>query len=146
MNTEITSTESFDSLLRNNPQLNSPATLQGIAALVEKLAPILQGERLHNVIDLLSAVSDVVDMTDDAMVQKMMQSYESLTTSAFNLNNAVRYAAAQAGDEKEPPTAWQLLRRLNRDEDTRRGMAMVLGILGLLGKQARQGAEELPED
>lgn len=137
---------SFDAFLKNNPQLNDAATQDGMAALVEKLAPLLQSKRMHNVIDLLSAVSDVVDMADDAMVQKMMHGYENLTTGAFNLNNTFRYAAAQAGAESEPPTVWQAMRRLNRDKDARRGLAMVLGILALLGQQARQGAEELPDD
>ncbi len=146
MNTQVKATESFETTLRNNPQLNDPATLRGVEALVGKLAPLLQGKRLHNVIDLLSAVSDVVDMADDAMVQKMMHGYESLATGAFNLNNTLRYAAAQAGAEKEPPTVWQALRRLNSDEDTRRGLAVALAALSLLGKQARQGAEELADD
>lgn len=137
---------SFDTFLQDNPQLNDAATQEGMAALVEKLAPLLQGRRFHNLVDLLSAVSDLVDMTDDAMVQKMMKGYEDLTASAFNLNNLMRHAGAQAGAEKEPPTVWQSLRRLNRDADARRGLAMALAMLGLLGRQARQDAAVLPED
>lgn len=136
---------SFESFLQDNPQLNDAATQDGMAALVEKLAPLLQGKRFHNLVDLLSAVSDVVDMADDAMVQKMMKGYEDLATGAFNLNNLVRYAGAQAGAEKEPPTVWQSLRRLNADADARRGLAMALAMLGQLGRQARQDAATLPE-
>ena len=146
MTTEMTQNTSFDALLRNNPQLNDPATLQGIADLVGKLAPLLQGQRLHNLVDLLSAVSDVVDMADDAMIQKLMKGYENVVTGAFNISNLVNYAAAQAGAEEEPPTVWQSLRRLNRDADARRGVAMTLAMLSQLGRQAREGAAVLPDD
>ncbi len=139
-------TQSFDRFLQDNPQLNDPATLEGMAALTEKLAPLLQLKRFHNVVDLLSAVSDVVDMTDDALVQKMMKSYEDLAAGAFNINNVMRYAGAQAGAEKEPPTVWQSLKRLNGDADARRGLAMALSMLGQLGRQARNEATTLSED
>lgn len=138
-------TPSFDSFLRDNPQLNDPATLEGMGALAEKLAPLLQLKRFHNLIDLLSAASDVVDMTDDAMVQKLMRGYEDVAAGAFNLNNVMRYAGAQAGAEKEPPTVWQSLKRLNGDADARRGLAMALSMLGMLGRQARNDAATLPE-
>lgn len=144
--TRLPSNGSFDSFLQGNPQLNDAATQEGMAALVEKLAPLLQSKRFHNLIDLLSAVSDMVDMTDDAMVQKMMKGYEDLTAGAFNLNNMMRYAGAQAGAEEDPPTVWQSLRRLNGDADARRGLAMALAMLGLLGRQARQNAATLPDD
>ncbi len=146
MNPVPASNGSFDALLHDNPQLNDPATLQGISALVEKLAPLLQGRRFHNLVDLLSAISDVVDMADDAMVQKMMKGYEDVIAGAFNLNNLMRYASTQAGAEEEPPTVWQSLRRLNRDADARRGLAMALAMLGLLGRQVRQNAATLAED
>ncbi len=146
MNDLVTSPESLDTLLKNDPGLNNPATLQGISDLVGKLAPLLQGQRLHNLVDLASAVSDVVDMADDAMVQKLMKGYEGVAAGAFNITNAMNYASAQAGAEKEPPTVWQALRRLNRDEDARRGLSVAMSMLSLLGKQAREGAAVLPDD
>ena len=151
MNTQVAETatapkQSFDTFLRSNPQLNDQATIEGMSALVEKLAPLLQLKRFHNLIDLLSATSDVVDMADDAMVQKLMKGYEDVVAGAFNLNNLTRYASAQAGAEKEPPTVWQAMRRLNRDEDARRGLAVVLAMLGQIGRQARQDAVILPDD
>ena len=146
MNDLVNSTESLDTLLKSDPGLNNPATLQGISDLVAKLAPLLQGQRLHNLVDLASAVSDVVDMTDDAMVQKLMKGYEGVAAGAFNVANALNYASAQAGAEKDPPTVWQALKRLNRDEDARRGLSVAMSMLALLGRQAREGAEILPDD
>ncbi|HPF27620.1 MAG TPA: DUF1641 domain-containing protein [Steroidobacteraceae bacterium] len=146
MNTQLAYKETLNSLLQNDPQLNDPATLEGISSLLGKLAPLVQGQRLHNLVDLLSALSDVVDMTDDAMVQKMMRTYEDLAAGAFSLANLSRFAAAHAGSEEQPPTAWQALRRLNSDADARRGLAMMLAMLSQLGRQARLGAMALPED
>ena len=151
MNTQLAETRkdsngSFDTFLQNNPQLHDPAMLDGVAALVEKLSPLLQGRRFHNLVDLLSALPDVVDMTDDAMVQKMMKGYEDLVTGAFNINNAMRFASVQAGAEEEPPTLWQTMRRLNRDPDARRGLAVGLAMLSQMGRQARQDAVILPDD
>ncbi len=151
MNTRLADTrhaskDSFDTFLQDNPQLNDPATLRGMGELVEKLAPLLQGKRFHNLVDLLSAVSDMVDMADDAMVQKMMKGYENVVAGAFTLSNVTRYASAQAGAEEEPPTVWQSLRKLNRDADARRGLAMAMAMLGALGRQARQDAAMPPDD
>ena len=151
MNTQVADTrhsskQSFDNFLQDNSQLNDPATLRGMADLVEKLAPLLQGRRFHNLVDLLSAVSDVVDMTDDAMVQKMMKGYENVVAGAFTLNNLTRYASAQAGAEEDPPSLWQSLRKLNRDADARRGLMMVTAMLGQLGRQARHDATMPPDD
>lgn len=151
MNTQLAETPqasngSFETFLKDNPQLHDPAMLDGVAALVEKLSPLLQGRRFHNLVDLLSALSDVVDMTDDAMVQKMMKGYEDVVAGAFNINNSMRYASAQAGAEEEPPTLWQSMRRLNSDPDARRGLAVALAMLTQMGRQSRQDAVILPDD
>lgn len=140
MSNEIESTRSLEAVVRENPQLNDPATLDGIASLVGKLAPLIQGERFHNLVDLASALSDVVDMTDNAMVQKLAQDYENLAAGAFNMSNSLRYASAQAGASEQPPTLWQTIRALNGDEDARRGLAVVISLLGLLGREARLSA------
>ena len=119
-----------------NPQLNHPATLESLDALLDKLAPLIQGQRFNNLVDLASALSDVVAMADNAMVQKLARDYENLAAAAFNLNNAFRHATAEAG-QGEPPTLWQTLRQFNRNEDARRGLAMVVSLLTLLGRDAR---------
>mgnify|MGYP003607146636 CR=1 FL=1 len=146
MSNETTSSAAVENLVRNNPQLNHPATVAGIEALITKLAPLLQGERLHNLVDLASALSDVVDMADNAMVQKLARDYENLATAAFNLNGAFRYASAQGAAESEPPTLWQTLRRFNRDADARRGLAVVVALLTLLGRDARHAQQMVGHD
>lgn len=146
MSNETTSPASIQAALRDNPQLNDPATLAGIESLIAKLAPLVQGERLHNLADLASALSDVVDMADNAMVQKLARDYENLAAGAFNLNGAFRHASAQAAAEGEPPSLWQTLRRFNRDTDARRGLATVVALLALLGRHARHSQQLLDHD
>lgn len=146
MSNETTPLASVDTVLRTNPQLNNPATVAGIESLIGKLAPLVQGERLHNLVDLASALSDIVDMADNAMVQKLARDYENLAAAAFNMNNAVRYASAQAAAESEPPSLWQTLRRFNRDADARRGLATVVALLALLGRNARYAQQVADQD
>ena len=137
---------SLDDLVKSSPEMNDQATLEGLAALLEKLAPLLQGWRLHNVVDLLSAVSDIVDMADDAMIQKLMKGYEELVAGAWMLGNSARFSMLQASQKPSPPTLWQSLKRLNQDADVRRGLNVALNFLGAVGRQARLGGEHLPED
>lgn len=146
MSNEIATTPSLEAVVRDNPQLNDPATLDGIASLVGKLAPLIQGERFHNLVDLASALSDVVDMADNAMVEKLARDYENLAAGAFNLSSSLRYASAQAGAHEDPPSLWQTIRALNRDDDARRGLAVVISLLTLLGRESRMSAQVMAED
>ncbi|MBK0327579.1 DUF1641 domain-containing protein [Rhodobacteraceae bacterium F11138] len=116
------------------------ATEAGLVELANKLAPLIQGRRLHNVIDLLSLASDGVDMADDAMIQKMMAAYEDVVSNTWMLSNAARFAANQAAQEPVP-TRLGLLRAI-ADEDVRRGMHFVLQFLAVLGRQTAAGVDE----
>lgn len=146
MDTQINANGRFSELLASSGSLNHEATVQGVSNLIDKLAPLLQSGRLHNVVDVLSALSDVVDLADDALIQKLTRNFEVFTAAAFNMNNALEYAVAQAGAQGELPSIWQTIRRINRDDDARRGLAVVVSLLVLLGRQARQGAMPMPDD
>lgn len=110
-----------------------PATQEGLLELANKLAPLLQGKRLHNLVDLMSLVSDGVDMVDDAMVQKMMAGYEDLVSNAWMLSNAARYAHNKVEQTPTPSTLG--LVRAARDEDVRRGVYFALQFLAVIGRQ-----------
>jgi len=126
--------------------LQDEATLAGLADLLEKLAPVLQGRRLHNIVDLLAATSDVIEMTDDAMLQKLMALYEDSVGGIWMLTNALRYASAQAAANPTPPTLWQSVKKFNQNEDARRGLDVVSNILAELGRQAAIKGQKMPED
>lgn len=142
----VASTQSLEQVLKSSPALQSQATLEGVADLLEKVSPLLQGRRLHNIIDLLAAVSDVVDMTDDAMVQKLMTLYEESIGGVWALTNALQYASVQAAEEEVPPGLWKILRRLNNDENARRGLVTAINLMAELGRQSKISGQPMPED
>lgn len=111
------------------------ATERGLTELLGKVAPLIQGKRFDNIVDLLSLVSDGVDMFDDAMVQKLMKTYEELIGAAWGLGNAARFAAAQTSASTSP-SLFGLLRMAGQ-EDVRRGLAFTLTFLSIIGRQMR---------
>jgi uncharacterized protein YjgD (DUF1641 family) len=112
------------------------ATEKGLTELLAKVTPLIQGKRFDNVVDLLSLVSDGVDMFDDAMVQKLMKGYEEVIGGVWGLGNAARFAAAQTS-ASAPPSLFGLLRMAGQ-EDVRRGLAFALTFLAVLGRQMRK--------
>ncbi|AKA26203.1 DUF1641 domain-containing protein [Pseudomonas chlororaphis] len=106
----------------------------GLDALLEKLQPLLDGGRLDNLVDLLSLLSDLVDLLDPPMVEKLARLFEEATAVTWSLGNALRLAKAETVAQEAPPNLRQLLSLL-RDADTRRGMALVLRTLSVVGRQ-----------
>lgn len=132
-------TSSSDTGAALSPLLDE-ATERGLKELLEKIAPLLQGQRFHNVVDLLSLASDGVDMFDDAMVQKLMKAYEEAIGTAWALGNAARYAQNQTAT-LPVPTLFGLLRTAG-NEDVRRGLHFALQFLAVLGRQMNNDGEE----
>lgn len=106
----------------------------GLNALMAKLQPLLDGGRLDNIVDALSLVSDMIDLLDPAMVEKLAQLFEHATASTWMIGNAVRLAKAEVAAAPEPPGAYALIKLLN-DPDTRKGVAVVLKSLNVIGRQ-----------
>lgn len=80
----------------------------GLEALLTKLQPLLDKGRMDNVVDVLALVSDLVDMLDGPMVEKLA--------------------------EETPPSLYGLLSLL-REPYTRRGLALALRTLNVIGRQ-----------
>jgi uncharacterized protein YjgD (DUF1641 family) len=110
-----------------------PAT-PGLAALMAKLQPLIDGGRLDNIVDVLSLVSDMTDLLDAAMVEKLARLFENATAATWTVSNAVRVAKAEVAAAPEPPGAYALIKLLN-DPDTRKGVAVVLKTLNVIGRQ-----------
>lgn len=119
-----------------SPLQMDEATERGLADLIEKAAPLLQGRRFHNIVDLLSLASDAVDMSDDAMIQKLMKAYEETVGGAWALGNAARFAQNEAATLPVPSLLG--LMRAAGNEDTRRGLHFVIRFLAVLGRQMRE--------
>lgn len=106
----------------------------GLEALLNKLQPLIDGGRLDNLVDLASLVSDLVDLLDAPLVEKLSTQFEEATALSWNLGNAIRQAKAQQREQSEPPSMLGLLALL-RDPHTRQGCALVLRVLNALGRQ-----------
>ena len=107
---------------------------EGLDALMAKLKPLIDGGRLDNLVDLLSLTSDMVDLLDAAMVEKLARLFENATAATWTLSNAVRMARAEVAAAPEPPGVYALIKLLN-EPDTRKGVAVVLKTLNVIGRQ-----------
>lgn len=114
----------------------NPATAEALRHLADKLEPLIQGQRLDHLVDLASLLSDLVDMTDERMVEKTMRSWEELIAVGWTTGNAIRFAGNQIEQQQHPPTLLQLMKQMN-DPDVRRGLAFILAFTGVIGRQLR---------
>ncbi|CRM04276.1 hypothetical protein GCM10009091_48510 [Pseudomonas brenneri] len=105
-----------------------------IHEIVQKLQPLLDSGRLDNLIDLLSIASDIVDLLDCAMVEKLATLFEQTTSVSWELGNAVRMAKSQTQALEHPDSLYGLLTLL-REPDTRRGVGLILRTLNVIGRQ-----------
>lgn len=126
----------FNEPLAKSADVNTDSLDQnaGIEALLDKLKPLLDGGRLDNLVDLASLISDTVDMLDLATVEKLGRLFESTTAVTWSLGNALRMATAETAAEAAPPNIYGLLSLL-REKHTRRGVALLLRTLNVIGRQ-----------
>ncbi|QQB32676.1 DUF1641 domain-containing protein [Achromobacter deleyi] len=112
-----------------------------LAQLADKLQPLADSGRLDNIVDLLALASDLVDLLDAPMVEKLGTLSEQVSGAAWTASNAWRMAQAQGMREAHPPGLAGLF-QLSRDEDTRRGLALLLRTLQGLGRQLGQQRQD----
>lgn len=106
----------------------------GLNALMTKLQPLIDGGRLDNLVDLASLISDMIDLLDAAMVEKLANQFENATAATWTVSNAVRMARAEVAAAPEPPGVYALIKLLN-EPDTRKGVAVVLKTLNIIARQ-----------
>jgi len=142
MNTPNTNIDETAVPAPSNSLLSNPGAQEGLEELVEKLEPLLAGRRLNRIVDVLSVVADVVDMTDDYMVEKLCKSYEEVVATAWMAGNITRMASNEVRQMEQPPSSWELLKSA-KDPDVRRGLAFMFKVAQGVGKQM---SHPLPED
>ncbi len=113
--------------------LQDDATLMGLQDLINKLEPLIAGGRLNRLVDLASVAADLVDMSDEYMIEKIAKAGEDMMGAAWATGNAARMASAQVSDMKETPTLMGLV-RMAREPEVRRGLAFLLAFAGVIGK------------
>ncbi len=112
------------------------AAMEGLQELLGKLEPLLAQRRLNRVVDLLSILTDLVDMTDDYMVEKLAKAYEEGVGAAWSTGNAARMAGSRVSAMEQPPSMVGLL-RMSRQPDVRRGLAFTLSMMEVIGSRNR---------
>ncbi|HRL20139.1 MAG TPA: DUF1641 domain-containing protein [Alcaligenes sp.] len=110
--------------------------VKGLEELLAKIEPLLAGGRLNRLVDVASLMADLVDMTDDYMVEKLARSLEEGTGAVWAAGNAARMAADQVRAIEQTPSLMGLL-RLAKEPDVRRGLTFFLVAAGVMGKQMR---------
>ncbi|HDL6884245.1 TPA: hypothetical protein PXL93_000144 [Yersinia enterocolitica] len=102
--------------------------------LLNKLQPLLAGGRLNNVVDMLSLLSDVVDIADDALVEKLAGVFEGVVAVGWESGNALRIANTELRLNQESVN-YRSLYSLFRDRDTLVGITLLLRTLQIIGQR-----------
>lgn len=139
MNTKVEN-ESLSALSDLQKEL-SPGAQEGLAELIDKVDPLLAGRRLNRIVDLMSVTADVVDMTDDYMVEKLCKGYEEAIGGIWNAGNLARMAGNEVRHMDEPPSLWGLA-KMAKDPEVRRGIAFLMLVAKGIGSQTSQPLTE----
>ncbi len=122
--------------LISDTALNDPVTIEGLKNLIDKTAPLIQGGRFDNIIDLLSLISDNIQFLDEASLEQTTKVGEEILALGWTAGNAVRMANAQTEALEKPPGLFQLISSLN-DPDVRRSLHFFIGTMRIIGQQMR---------
>ncbi|BBG59848.1 MULTISPECIES: hypothetical protein [Providencia] len=107
----------------------------------EKLAPLLQLNRLDNIVDLLSLVSDLVDILDNSTVERLSNSFEDTLVPVWELGTAYNMAKMEALNDSKNPN-FRSVYSLLKDPNTLRGISTVLRTLQIVGSRLSQSQGE----
>ncbi|VEA71896.1 Uncharacterized conserved protein [Serratia rubidaea] len=116
---------------------------EALAALMEKLSPLLASGRLDNVVDALSLTSDLVDIADNALVDKLAALFDDLTSAGWEGGMALKMVYSELQQNEQPATLRGLYALL-RQPETLLGLMLVLRTLNIIGGRLR--AAHLPAD
>ncbi|MBH1930093.1 hypothetical protein [Serratia rubidaea] len=116
---------------------------EALAALMEKLSPLLASGRLNNVVDALSLTSDLADIADNALVDKLAALFDDLTSAGWEGGMALKMAYSELQQNEQPATLRGLYALL-RQPETLLGLMLVLRTLNIIGGRMR--AAHLPAD
>jgi len=89
----------------------------------------------------MSVTADVVDMTDDYMVEKLCKGYEEAIGGIWNAGNLARMAGNEVRHMDEPPSLWGLA-KMAKDPEVRRGIAFLMLVAKGIGSQTSQPLTE----
>ncbi|MGL5385826.1 MAG: hypothetical protein ACRC2A_16685 [Enterobacterales bacterium] len=116
---------------------------QPLDALLAKLDPLLATGRLDNVVDLLSLLSDLTDIADNALVEKLAGVFEGVVAAGWEGGMALKMAHSEL-QMNTSAANYRSVYALLRQPDTLLGLMLVLRTLQIIGQRLRTSA--LPPD
>ena len=122
----------------------SDATLARLEALLAKTDPLMAGQRLNHLVDLLSVLSDAEELVDTGVIENVVQNADEAIGAMWTAGNAVRLASSQISQMETPPSLVGLL-RITRRPEVRRGLAFMLLTLEALGRSSGPSPSEPAE-
>ena len=122
----------------------SDATVARLEALLAKADPLMAGQRLNHLVDLLSVLSDAEELVDTGVIENVVQNADEAIGAMWTAGNAVRLASSQISQMETPPSLVGLLRMTRRPE-VRRGLAFMLLTLEALGRSSGPSPSEPTE-
>ena len=102
--------------------------------LLKSIAPLMAGNRLNNLVDLLAVVADLLEMADNAMVEKLAGVFDDVVTVGWEGGTALRMAWGEQANREGDISLRQVFTLLN-DPDTRRGIMLLLRVLQITGQR-----------
>lgn len=109
---------------------------QPLDALLAKLDPLLATGRLDNVVDLLSLLSDITDIADNALVEKLAGVFEGVVAAGWEGGMALKMAHSEL-QLNSSPANYRSVFALLRQPDTLLGLMLVLRTLQIIGQRLR---------
>ena len=122
----------------------SDATVARLEALLAKTDPLMAGQRLNHLVDLLSVLSDAEELVDTGVIENVVQNADEAIGAMWTAGNAVRLASSQISQMETPPSLLGLL-RITRRPEVRRGLAFMLLTLEALGRSSGPSSSEPTE-
>ncbi|EPK6164340.1 MULTISPECIES: hypothetical protein [Providencia] len=114
---------------------------ESVDHFAEKISPLLHLKRLDNIVDLLSLVSDLVDILDLGTVEKLSNSFEDTLTPVWELGTAYNMAKMEAIYDDKTHN-FRSVYSLLKDPNTLRGVSILLRTLQIMGSRIPQSNEK----
>lgn len=105
-----------------------------IEQIKEQFSMLVKTNRMGNLVDLLSVISDNIEMMNDDMVEKAIKKVDGAATAAFIGENSIKYAKKELQKGNEYGSIFQIMGAM-KDPDIKKGISFTLHMLKGLGKQ-----------
>lgn len=105
--------------------------------LLEKARPLLALKRFDNIVDLLSLISDSIDIMDNATVEKLSVAFEETLIPVWELGTAYNMAKKESIYQDKKYTLGSTFALL-RDPNTLKGISLILRTVQIIGENNQQ--------